>query len=187
VAGSLFREARNRVLQVLALHAPGGDSVRVWLHRKRGVAIGDGTWIGLGAMIDPGFPGRVVIGERVAVGIRATIIAHFAHKGVDRRTGEPFVADGPSVQIEDDVFIGPAAVILPDVTIGRGAVVTAGSVVARSVPPLTMVQGNPARPVARSSVPLGLYTPLNEYYRQLKPIRRPASASTAEAGDDATP
>jgi hypothetical protein len=34
-----------------------------------------------------------------------------------------------------------------------------------------MVQGNPARPVARSSIPLGLHTPLHDYYRQLKPIR----------------
>jgi acetyltransferase-like isoleucine patch superfamily enzyme len=75
------------------------------------------------------------------------------------------------VRIEDDAFIGPAVVILPDVTIGAGAVVTAGSVVSRSVPPLTMVQGNPAKPVARSSIPLGLHTPLHEYYRQLKPIR----------------
>jgi hypothetical protein len=39
-----------------------------------------------------------------------------------------------------------------------------------------MVQGNPAKPVARSSIPLGLHTPLHEYYRQLKPIRATRSA-----------
>lgn len=122
-------------------------------------------------MIEPGFPRRVVIGKRVVIGIRVTIIAHFEYRGIDRRTGEAFAPDEVSVRVEDDVFIGPTAVILPDVTIGYGAVVTAGSVVARHVPPLTMVQGNPAKPVARSTVPLGLHTPLNEYYRQLKPIR----------------
>jgi acetyltransferase-like isoleucine patch superfamily enzyme len=68
-------------------------------------------------------------------------------------------------------------VILPDLTIGYGAVVTAGSVVSRSVPPLTMVQGNPARPIARSAIPLGLQTPLHEYYRQLTPIRPPRPAT----------
>jgi heptaprenylglycerol acetyltransferase len=164
-------EVRNRAFQALALHAPGGDSLRPWLHRLRGVEIGEGTWIGLGSMIEPGFPGRVVIGKRVVVGIRTTIIAHFEYKGVDRRTGTPFLRDEISVKIEDDVFIGPSAVILPDVTIGYGAVVTAGSVVTRSVPPLTMVQGNPAKPVAKSTIPLGLHTPLYEYYRNLKPIR----------------
>jgi acetyltransferase-like isoleucine patch superfamily enzyme len=169
-------DVRNRVFQALALYAPGGDSMRAWLHRQRGVEIGEGTWIGLGAIIEPGFPGRVVIGKRVAIGIRVTIIAHFEYKGIDRRTGLPFDSDEISVRIEDDAFIGPAVVILPDVTIGAGAVVTAGSVVSRSVPPLTMVQGNPAKPVARSSIPLGLHTPLHEYYRQLKPIRATRSA-----------
>ena len=67
--------------------------------------------------IEPGFPRRVVIGKRVAIGIRAIIIAHFEYKGIDRRTGEEIVADEVSVRIEDDVFIGPAAMILPDVTI----------------------------------------------------------------------
>ena len=80
----------------------------------------------------------------------------------------------PAVVIEDDAFIGPDVTILPNVTIGRGAVVTAGSVVSRSVPPLTMVQGVPARPVARCGVALGMRTPLKEFYRQLRPIR-PAS------------
>jgi acetyltransferase-like isoleucine patch superfamily enzyme len=159
------------VLQVLAMYAPGGDSTRVWLHRRRGIEIGEGTWIGLGALIEPGFPRRVVIGKRVAIGIRATILAHFAHKGIDRRTGETFEPHGISVRIEDDVFIGPAALILPDVTIGHGAVVAAGSVVSRHVPPLTLVQGNPARPIAQSTIPLGLHTPLNEYYRRLRPLR----------------
>jgi acetyltransferase-like isoleucine patch superfamily enzyme len=173
----LLGEVRNRLFQAFAFHAPGGDTTRPWLHRRRGVEIGEGTWIGLGAIIEPGFPGRVVIGKRVAIGIGVTIVAHFEYKGIDRRTGEPFVPDEVSVRIEDDAFIGPAAVILPDLTIGYGAVVTAGSVVSRSVPPLTMVQGNPARPIARSGIPLGLQTPLHDYYRQLTPIRPPRPAT----------
>jgi galactoside O-acetyltransferase len=40
-------------------------------------------------------------------------------------------------------------VILPGVTIGRGAVVGAGSVVTTDVPPLTIVAGQPARPVRK--------------------------------------
>jgi hypothetical protein len=36
---------------------------------------------------------------------------------------------------------------------------------------MTMVQGVPARPVARCGVALGMRTPLKEFYRQLRPIR----------------
>lgn len=43
-----------------------------------------------------------------------------------------------------DCWIGDAAVIMAD--IGDGATVGAGSVVTRSVPPATVVAGNPARP-----------------------------------------
>jgi acetyltransferase-like isoleucine patch superfamily enzyme len=161
---------RNRALQVLALYAPGGDSTRVLLHRLRGVEIGERTWIGSDTLIEPSYPHRVVIGDRVAIGIRVLILAHFAHHGRNRETSEGALDERVSVRIEDDVFIGPGAIIMPNVTIGAGAVITAGSVVTRSVAPLTMVQGNPAKPIARCGVPLGLDTPIKEFYRRLTPI-----------------
>jgi len=74
------------------------------------------------------------------------------------------------VKIGKDVFIGPAVIILPDVTVGYGAVITAGSVVSRSVPPMTVVQGNPAVPVARCGIPLTQETTMKEFSRQLKPL-----------------
>lgn len=161
---------RNRVLQVAALYAPGGDTTRVLLHRLRGVAIGKDTWIGFDTLIEPSYPHRVVIGDRVAIGIRVLILAHFAHHGRNRETSAGSLDERVSVRIEDDVFIGPSVVIMPNVTIGAGAVVAAGSVVTRSVAPLTMVQGNPAKPIARCGIPLGLDTPIKEFYRRLTPI-----------------
>jgi acetyltransferase-like isoleucine patch superfamily enzyme len=164
------RGLRNRLLQALALYAPGGDSTRVALHRLRGVEIGEGTWIGFDTMIEPAYPRRVSIGNRVAISIRVLILAHFAHQGRNRETSGGELDERVSVRIEDDVFIGPGVIIMPNVTIGAGAVVTAGSVVTRSVAPLTMVQGNPAKPIARCGVPLGLDTPIKEFYRRLTPI-----------------
>lgn len=170
----LLSAVRNRALQVLALYAPGGDSARVMLHRLRGVQIGKDTWIGFDTLIEPSYPSRVVIGDRVAIGIRVLILAHFAHHGRNRETSDGAIDDRVSVRIEDDVFIGPGAIIMPNVTLGAGAVVTAGSVVTRSVAPLTMVQGNPAKPIARCGIPLGLDTPVKEFYRRLTPIEAPA-------------
>ncbi len=159
---------RNRFLQIIARFAPGATTLRPKLHRWRGVRIGEGVFIGTDALLETSRPHLVEIGDGVAIGIRATIIAHFrASTKADRAGDEKKV----SVRIQDDVFIGPGVIILPNVTIGHGAVVTAGSVVSRSVPPLTMVSGNPAKPMARCGVPLGMKTPLKEFYRKLKPIR----------------
>ena len=69
-------------------------------------------------------------------GIRSIIIAHF--RGWER-----------PVVIEEGAFLGPGVIVLPNVVIGRGSVVAAGSVVTTSVPPMTLVQGNPAKPVAQ--------------------------------------
>ncbi len=49
------------------------------------------------------------------------------------------------ILIEDHVWLGGGAILLPGVKIGRSAVVGAGAVVSRSVPPNTVVVGNPAR------------------------------------------
>jgi serine acetyltransferase len=155
----LLRGMYNRLLQALALYIPGGSSTRVWLHRLRGVRIGDGTFVSTAAILETERPDLVSIGERTSIGIRAVIVAHFWSQ--------------LGVEIGDDVFIGPGVVIMPNVSIGNGAVVTAGSVVTKSVPELTMVRGNPAEPVARCTVPLGVATPYEEFIRGLRPIRPP--------------
>jgi acetyltransferase-like isoleucine patch superfamily enzyme len=155
----LISGARNRILQSLAMSAPGSETLRVKLHRMRGIKIGSPCFIGQHALIETSHPELVTIGDGVAIGIRATIIAHFRDQ-----------ARGDGVVIETEASIGPGAIIMPNVTIGYGAVVAAGSVVTSSVAPLTFVQGNPAKPIARCGVPLGLKTPYKEFAQRLKPL-----------------
>ncbi len=157
----LIPGARKRFLQVLALHAPGADTTRVRLHRMRGVQVGEGVFIGTDVLLETSHPEMIRIGNGVDIGARTMVVAH--QQGEEQR-------EGVTVEIEDDVFIGPGTIILPHVKIGRGAVVHAGSVVTKAVPPLTMVRGNPAEPVARCGVPLGRSTPLRQFYRQLQPL-----------------
>ena len=159
-----LRGAMNRLLQIAALYAPGFKSVRVWLHRMRGVRIGHNVAIGTSALIETARPELVWIGDNVAVGIRCVILGHFSDS-IDRSRRHI----GPTVRICDNVYIGPNVTILPNVTIGEGSVITAGSVVNKSVPPSTMVQGNPARPVAICGVPLMGRT-YEDFLRHLRPI-----------------
>jgi len=166
----LLRGCTNRLFQHLARILPGASSLRVKLHRARGVKIGQGVWIGYDVILETSRPFLVTLEDNCTLSMRVTVVAHFR--------------ESTGVKIEQDVFVGPGAVILPGVVIGRGAVVTAGSVVSRSVPPMTVVQGNPAVPIAKCGAPLVPGVTLKEFSRQLRPIaaRRPGSkpASSAE-------
>ena len=154
---NLLSAIKNRILQQLAMSVPGGAGLRVALHRLRGVRLGKDVWIGYQALIETGYPSLVSIGDRTIIGIRSTIIAHFQELR--------------GVTIEEDVYVGACSVILPGVTLGRGAVVVAGSVVTVSVPPMTVVQGNPAKQVARCGIPLGLETSRAAFMKQLKKLK----------------
>ena len=147
----------NRVLQLIARNAPGARTLRVWLNRWRGVKIGKNVWIGYDAIIETSRPDLVTICDGAAVQIRATIIAHFREQR--------------GVVIEEGATVGAGAIVLPNVTIGRGAMVTAGSVVTTSVPPMTLVRGNPAKPIARIEVPIRYDMTMKEFAKNLKPLK----------------
>jgi acetyltransferase-like isoleucine patch superfamily enzyme/acyl carrier protein len=153
VKEGVVRGASNRLLQHFARIVPG-SSLRVRLHRARGVQIGTGVWIGYDVILETSSPHLIMIADRATLSMRVTVIAHFK--------------ETQGVRIEEDAFIGPGAIILPGVVIGRGAVVTAGSVVTRSVPPMTIVQGNPAVVLAECGVPLTPEVTLKEFSRRLK-------------------
>ena len=144
------------------------------MHRMRGVKIGEGCFISTDAMIETSRPYLVSIGNNVDVGVRSTILAHY--RGQIKADRKEFDPGSFSVEIADEVVIGAGALILPNVKIGYGAVVNAGSVVTRSVPPMTMVAGNPAKPVAKCGVPLGMNTPVFEFFKKLRPIDRDSSS-----------
>jgi len=63
--------------------------------------------------------------------------------------GRMSAEDVAPVVIEDDVWIGTGSLVMKGVHIGRGAIVAAGAVVTKSVPPFSVVAGNPARVVKR--------------------------------------
>ena len=86
---------------------------------------------------------EVRIGHHVMIGpgVQIYTAAHFLQAEARNQGWEIAKA----IVIEDNVWLGGGAILLPGVTIGRNAVVGAGAVVSRSVPPNTVVAGNPAR------------------------------------------
>jgi acetyltransferase-like isoleucine patch superfamily enzyme len=167
----LLRGLKNRVLQHLARIMPGAQTLRVSLHRARGVQIGKGVWIGYDVILETSRPCLITIEDDCSIGMRATVIAHFR--------------ESQGVRIEREAFVGPGVIILPNVVIGRGAVVTAGSVVTQSVPPMTVVQGNPAVPIAKCGIPLGEDVSLKQFSRRLKPLASSVRNAQGELKKDA--
>ena len=50
---NVFIGIKNRILQGFARRAPGATTLRVWLHRARGVRIGKRAFIGTDTIADP--------------------------------------------------------------------------------------------------------------------------------------
>jgi acetyltransferase-like isoleucine patch superfamily enzyme len=141
-------ELCRRLLGKLALIAPGGYSLRPWLHKMRGVKIGNNVWISQYVYIDEIHPENIVIEDDVTIGLRCTIFAHFylGKYNSNNKVGK--------VVIERGAFIGPNCTILQDVTIGEGSVVTAGSIVTKNIPPRVLCGPSPTEPLARITHPL---------------------------------
>jgi acetyltransferase-like isoleucine patch superfamily enzyme len=163
----------NRILAWMALYSPGVRSLRIWLHRWRGVRIGSEVQIGHDVILETAYPQWISIGNGVQIGIRTTVLAHIHGLAPRKDQWKGYI----SVRIDDEANIGAGVLILPNVTIGRGAVVNAGSVVTCSVPPMTVVQGNPARSIAKCGVPLNWNTTLKDFLRNLRPIEDDAGSS----------
>jgi maltose O-acetyltransferase len=113
-----------------------------YLGAAHGLKIGDFSQLGENSRIGP----QVTIGRNVLMGpdvVLMTTSHAFENPEIPiRLQGSPPVSP---IVIEDDVWIGTRVVILPGIRIGKGAIIGANSVVSKSVPPLAIFAGSPAR------------------------------------------
>jgi maltose O-acetyltransferase len=109
------------------------------------VSIGARCRFGQGVFITGG--GGVRIGNCVSMGPDVKVWS------VNHRFDDPDVPiqqqgwELKPVAVEDDVWLAANVFVMPGVTIGRGSVVSACTVVSKSVPPYSLVAGNPGRVV----------------------------------------
>jgi len=124
--------------------------------KQRTLRIGDHVSIGVGARFS--VAESISIGSHTMIGTNCFIYDNDGHpidpEARRRRDRAPLEEIKP-VMLEGDNWVGNDCVICKGVTIGQGSIVGAGSLVRRSVPPYTIVAGNPARPTMKFSSAAG--------------------------------
>jgi acetyltransferase-like isoleucine patch superfamily enzyme len=112
-----------------------------------------GVWIGkncyLGSFVIIRGHGGVRIGDHVLVGPNVQLLAvDHSFWQSSKPIGEQGLV-GRGIVIENNVWIGAGAIVTDGIRIGEGSVVAAGALVAKDIPPYTLVAGEPARIVKR--------------------------------------
>jgi acetyltransferase-like isoleucine patch superfamily enzyme len=89
----------------------------------------------------------IEIGEEARIGTHCIIMDNdFHHVELARRDEPP---PGDPIVLDPYVWVGNRVTILKGVHIGYGSVIAAGSVVTKSVPPMSIAAGVPARVLRR--------------------------------------
>lgn len=114
----------------------------------------------------PEFGDRLVIGKFCSIASGTKFIMGPANHRISSVTTYPFNVFGGvwsertpahlsqlpfkgDIVIGNDVWFGRECVVMPGVVIGDGSIIAAYSVVTTSIPPYTVVGGNPARPIKK--------------------------------------
>ena len=140
---SIYRKLHSHVLSMIARWIPVSN-LRVLLQRCRGVEIGKSVFLGANVILDNAYPEYITIGDDCSIAGDVYILVHSNPKKHFSGLLEAYV---DAVEIKKGAWIGIGSIILPGVTIGEYSVVSAGSVVSNSIPPYSVVKGNPAKVV----------------------------------------
>ncbi|MBM4399899.1 MAG: acyltransferase [Candidatus Cloacimonetes bacterium] len=131
---------RNWLLQWLAYNCPV-NSIRIQLHRWRGVTIGKGVMLGMHCILDNAHPEYILIEDFAALAGNNYVITHsnpYLHfKG-------RLISYLAPVIVRKGAWVGVSSTLLPGCELGECSIVSAGSTASGKIPPNVIVCGNPA-------------------------------------------
>lgn len=139
-----FVRLKDHLLQRRAMNA-AWNSTRIRCQRKRGVQIGKNVHWGVNVFVDPPYPYFVVVEDGASLAGNNILLTHTKADEYHSNVVESYVAP---IIIRKNAWVAVGATILPGCEIGEGAIVSAGSVVNRNIPPMTIASGNPAKVVS---------------------------------------
>mgnify|MGYP006156949947 FL=1 len=113
------------------------------------VKIGENTWVGPYTILD-GSGGKISIGKYCSI---STGVQIYSHNSVNwSLTGGKADLKKKSVSIGDNCYIGPNSIITMGSKIGKGSVIGAFSLIKSTIPPNSIVFGNPGKIIGKTSI-----------------------------------
>lgn len=129
-----------KLMQYISHIREGGTNIKK--AKKNGMIVGKNFHCAPSVFIDPAHCFLISIGDDCTFTAKVHILAHDA--SIKRHLGYTKIG---KVSIGNRVFLGVGTVILPGVMIGDDVIVGAGSVVTKSIPPIEVWAGSPAKKI----------------------------------------
>ena len=142
----------RNIFSIHWLHVLTNGRLRVKILRYCGAKVGENVQLGPFIYWDNHLE-LLEVGHNVIVSPQVCFLFHKRdlsgfHRG-DRYLDKPHIYK--KIILKDNCTIGTRALVLPGVTIGEGACVGAGALVAKDVPPWSVVAGVPAKVIKEFS------------------------------------
>lgn len=122
--------------------------INFFFYKISGVKFGPGkVWIGNKCNFDTQFPENITILGNVCISFGVTFVTHFdPSEGIKNCVINKYKKE---IIVKSGSFIGPHSIILPGVVIEENCFVKAGSVVKKTIPKNSIIEGNPGKIIGK--------------------------------------
>ncbi len=156
-----LKKIKNKFFRILVKSSPA-NKIRIWALKRCNCKVGRDVYLGYDLIIIEDLDQAnisMVIGDRVAISPRVTLIIHSYPNNSKIRH---YISElKGKITMEKDSWVGTGVVIYPNITVGEGSIIASNAVVTKDVLPYTVVAGIPAKKIGIVDVPWRDKTPDN--------------------------